>query len=86
MEMLYRINQIISRHLNIESLQYKTGLAIKGTIRDSSKEKLHQKLGFEALKDSRWMRKLCCLYKIISSKLPSYLYLSVNFLTKMASK
>ena len=36
--------------------------------------KLYQELGFESLKDRRWMRKLCYLYKVISSKRPSYLY------------
>ena len=36
--------------------------------------KLYQELGFESLKDRRWMRKLCYLYKVTSSKRPSYLY------------
>ena len=30
-------------------------------------------LGFESLKDRRWMRKLCCLYKVMSSERPSFL-------------
>ena len=58
----------------IESLQYNTALAITGAIKGSSKEKLYQELGFGSLKDRRWMRKLCYLYKVISSKRPSYLY------------
>ena len=58
----------------IESLQYNAALAITGAIKGSSKEKLYQELGFESLKDRRWMRKLCCLYNIISFKRPSYLY------------
>ena len=58
----------------IESLQYNAALAITGAIKGSSKEKLYQELGFESLKDRRWMRKLCYLYKVISSKRPSYLY------------
>ena len=58
----------------IESLQYNAALAITGTIKDSSKEKLYQELGFESLKDRRWMRKCCYLYRVISSKRPSYLY------------
>ena len=37
-------------------------------------EKLYQELGFESLKDRRWMKKRCNLYKVISSKRPSYLY------------
>ena len=58
----------------IESLQYNAALATTGAIKGSSKEKLYQKLRSESLKDRRWMRKLCCLYKIMSSKRPSYLY------------
>ena len=58
----------------IEFLQYNAALAITGAIKGSSKEKLYQGLGFESLKDRRWMRKLCYLYKVISSKRPFYLY------------
>ena len=58
----------------IESLQYNAALAITGDIKGSSKEKLYQELRFESLKDRRWMRKLCYLYKVISSKQPSSLY------------
>ena len=46
---------------------------MKGAIKGSSKEKLYQELGFESLKDRRWMRKLYYLYKVISSKRPSFL-------------
>ena len=58
----------------IESLQYNAALSITGTIKGSSKRKFHQELGFQSVKDRRWMRKLCYLYKVISSKRPSYLY------------
>ena len=58
----------------MESLQYNAALAITGAIKGSSKEKLYQEPSFESLKDRRWMRKLCCLYKIMSSKRLSYLY------------
>ena len=40
----------------IESLQYNAALAITGAIKGSSKGKLYQELGFESLKDRRWMR------------------------------
>ena len=56
-----------------ESLQHNAALALTGVIKGSSKEKLYQELGFESLKDRLWMRKLCYLYKVISSKRPSYL-------------
>ena len=58
----------------IESLQYNAALAITDTIKSSSKEILCLELGFESLKYRRWMRKLCYLYKVISSKRLSYLY------------
>ena len=38
----------------IESAQYNPALAITGTIRDTSKEKLHQELGFQTMKERRW--------------------------------
>ena len=48
----------------IESVQYNAALAITGAIRGSFREKLHQELGFESLRDRRWYRKLCFYYKI----------------------
>ena len=58
----------------IESVQYNAALAITGAIRGTSKEKLYQELGLESLKDRRWLRRMSYLCKIISAKLPPYLY------------
>ena len=58
----------------IESVQYNAALAIAVAIRGTSEEKLYQELGFESLKDRRWLRRLCYLYKIVDSKQPAYLY------------
>ena len=44
--------------------------ALKGT----SREKLYQKLGLEYLEHRRWMRRLCLFYKVVSAKLPAYIY------------
>ena len=41
----------------IDSAQYNAALAITGTIRGTSKEKLYQELGFETIKERRWFRK-----------------------------
>ena len=49
----------------VESTQYNAISAITRTIRGTSKEKLCQEPGSEALKERRWSRILCCLYKII---------------------
>ena len=35
---------------------------------------MYQKLCLESLKDKRWLRHLCYLYKIASTKMPPYLY------------
>lgn len=62
-------------------------MVIADAIRDSSKEKLHQELGFQSLKDRRWMRNQLLaqlgdpktssgfLYKVKSSKRLSCLYM-----------
>ena len=45
----------------IESVQYNAALAITGTIKGSSLEKLYQELGLEYLYQRRWARRLCLL-------------------------
>ena len=55
----------------IEPAQYNATLAITGTIRGTSKEKLYQELGFETMKERR---RLCCFYKILNNQTPGYLY------------
>ena len=58
----------------IEIVQYNAVLAITGAIRGASKEKLYQELGFESLKNRRWLRRMSYLYKIVSTKFPPNLY------------
>ena len=58
----------------IESVQYNAALAITGAIRGTSKEKLYQEVTLEPLEYRRWLRRKSYLYKIISTKLPPYLY------------
>ena len=58
----------------LESVQYNATLAITGTIRGFSREKLYQELGLESLKSQRWYRKLCLFFKLKQSKYPSYLF------------
>ena len=58
----------------IESVQYNAALAITGAIRGTSRDKLYKELGFESLKDRRWMRRLCYFYKIFNYKSPCYLF------------
>ena len=60
------INLIISNtQIKLKSVQYNAAIAIIGAIRETSKEKLCQELGFEYLMNRRWLRRIFYLYKII---------------------
>ena len=61
-------------HQKLESTQYNSALAITGTIRGTSTEKLYNELGLETLEKRRWHRKLCCFYKVYKSRSPKYLF------------
>ena len=63
-----------SFHQRLESIQYNAAIAITGTIRGTSSEKLFQELGLETLKSRHWFRKLHLFHKILHSKSPSYLF------------
>ena len=58
---------------SIESVQYNAALAITGTIKGTSRERLYQELGFESLRDRRWYRRLVYFFNIVSLKSPAYL-------------
>ena len=58
----------------LESLQYKTSLAITDAIKVSSTEKLDQELGLESLQYRRWCRKLCVVCKIVKEQFEKYLF------------
>ena len=70
------MNNLPTHHFpkKIESVQYNVILAITGTIKGSSREKLYQGLGLEYLYQRRWTRRLCLLYKVFSTSQPSYIY------------
>ena len=59
----------------LETVQYNAALAITGAIKGTSREKLYQELGLEYLQQRRWMRRLCLFYKVVSTKLPVYIYI-----------
>ena len=63
-----------SFHQDNESIQYNATLAIMGAVRETSREKLYEELGFESLQERHWYRKLCCLFKIINNQSPEYLF------------
>ena len=55
----------------IELVQYNAVVAITGAIKGSSRESLYQELGLEYLYRKRWVRRLCLLYKALSTGQPS---------------
>ena len=73
-DMIYDQTYNASFHRKLESIQYSACLAITGTIRGTSYEKLNQELGLETLQSRRWFRKLCLFYKIVNNQSPSYLF------------
>ena len=58
----------------LESVQYSACLAITGTIRGTSKEKLYQEQRLESLQLTCWCRKLGMFFKFLKSKSPRYLF------------
>ena len=58
----------------IESVQYNASLAITGAIKGTSQEKLYQELDLESLRSTRWLRCMCCFYKLIEYQLVSFQY------------
>ena len=58
----------------MKSVQYNLALAITGAIKGTSKDNLYYELVFESLKDRRWLRRLCYLYKIANTKQPIHIY------------
>ncbi len=56
----------------LESVQYSAALAVTGTWRGTSREKLYQELGWESLYSRRWSRRLFMIYKIINNLMPDY--------------
>ena len=49
-------------------------MAITGSIRGTSGEKLYQELGLESLQNRRWYRKLTTFYKIFANQALAYLF------------
>ena len=57
----------------VERIQYQAALAISGAWRGSSRSKLYEELGWEALSDRRMSRRILQIHKICSNKTPLYL-------------
>ena len=56
----------------VESVQHSAALAVSGTWRGTSREKLYAELGWESLSSRTWSRRLTLFYKIINNLTPLY--------------
>ena len=73
--MLYLAKQEMQLFLiKLNQLNTIAALTKTGTIRGISKGKLYKELGFEAMKEMRWFRRLCGFYKSLNNYTPAYLY------------
>ena len=73
-DMIYDETYNASFHRKLESIEYSACLAITGTTRGTSYEKLNEELGLELLQSKQWLRNLCLFYKIVNNQSPSYLF------------
>ena len=55
----------------LESVQYSAALAVSGTWRGSSREKLYKELGWESLSLRRWSRHLTLFHKVVNHLKPT---------------
>ena len=56
----------------LESVQYAAALAVTGTWRGTSRERLYNELGWEPLSLRRWSRRLILFYKFLNELTPDY--------------
>ena len=63
-----------SFHRKIEFVQYNSALAIPGTTRGASKEKLYQELCLKTLEKRRWYMKQSCFFKLFRNQCSKYLF------------
>ena len=56
----------------LEAVQYSAALAVTGTWRGTSREKLYAELGWESLSSRRWSRRMTLFYKMMNNLSPLY--------------
>ena len=56
----------------LEAVQYSAALAVTGTWRGTSREKIYAELGWESLTSRRWSRRMTLFYKIMNNLTPLY--------------
>ena len=71
-------NAILSNLMEkLESVQYSAALALTGTWRGTSREKLYPELGWESLSSRRWSRRLTLFYKMMNNLMPKYTMVTI---------
>ena len=63
------LNTLMER---VEKIQYQAALAITGTWKGTTRNKLYEELGWESLSDRRWSRRLFQFFKIRNNMTPPY--------------
>ena len=58
----------------LEQVQYSAALAVTGTWRGTSRQKLYEEFGWETLYHRRWYRRLTHFFCLRRSKSPEYLF------------
>ena len=58
----------------MESTQYSAALAVSGSCRGTSTDRLFEELGWEYLYHRRWYKRLCHFYKLRNTQSPGYLF------------
>ena len=68
--------QPLNKSINskLESVQYNASVAVTGVTKGTSRSELYKELGLESLKAQRTLRRLCAFRKIVSTRLPTYLF------------
>ena len=69
----------------LESFQYSAALAVTGTWRGTSREKLYTELGGESLSSRRWSRRLTLFYKFVNNLSPEYTVYPIPLFTSCST-
>ena len=72
-DILYDQTYNVSFHQKLEKIQCNACIAITGTIRSTSKDKIYQYLALESFENRRWFGMLCW-FRILKNKSSNYLF------------
>ena len=61
----------------LEQIQCSAALAVTGVWRGTSRQRLYEELGWEALYQRRWYRRMCHFYNLRKIQSPGYLFVEI---------